>query len=145
MSDTLTQMVTYRGTDSQTQQSVTITARSAYENIDPGAIKKAVDDVNTAMEDAIKSINDALKVPEDESDYALVMTGTKVDEVIEKAGSELKSIPGQISSQLEGIYGEAVKVFNTIQTQYNSDAEAKKGSYPNVTNWSESYSSGGGD
>ena len=40
MSDTLTQMVTYRGTDSQTQQSVTITARSAYENIDPGAIKK---------------------------------------------------------------------------------------------------------
>ena len=50
MSDTLTQMVTYRGTDSQTQQSVTITARSAYENIDPGAIQTAVDNVNTAME-----------------------------------------------------------------------------------------------
>lgn len=127
--------VQYIGETNDTHKKCTITADSADEvYINPSEVKEAIKKVTDAINTGIENINNKLmNGPKEDVNYSIVVTGTKMDEVIEQATTELSELGRKLVSSFDSLYDAALKYHDKGQISLNNDAEAKKKERTDVT------------
>lgn len=131
--------VQYIGETNDTHEKFTITADSANEvYINPSEVKEAIKKVTDAINTGIENINNKLmNGPKEDVNYSIVVTGTKMDEVIEQATTELSELGSQLVSSFDGLYDAALEYHDKGQKLLNNDAEAKKNNRTDII-WTSS-------
>ena len=127
--------VQYIGETNDTHKKCTITADSADEvYINPSEVKEAIKKVTDAINTGIENINNKLmNGPKEDVNYSIVVTGTKMDEVIEQATTELSELGRKLVSSFDSLYDAALEYHDKGQISLNNDAEAKKKERTDVT------------
>lgn len=127
--------VQYIGETNDTHKKCTITADSANEvYINPSEVKEAIKKVTDAINTGIENINNKLmNGPKEDVNYSIVVTGTKMDEVIEQATTELSELGRKLVSSFDSLYDAALEYHDKGQISLNNDAEAKKKERTDVT------------
>jgi len=123
---------TYRGYDSDGKCVIEYTAVDANDYINPAEVQTAIDKVKTAFTEQMKDVGDKLRAITADASEAIIVQGTKMDEVIEDTADALDQVPGQIYDSISGLYAEAEAAHDKIQTAANEEARNAAASYSGV-------------
>lgn len=123
---------TYKGYDSDGKCVIEYTAVDANDYINPAEVQAGIDKVKAAFTEQMKEVGDKLRAITADASEAIIVQGTKMDEVIEDTADALDKVPAQIYDSISGLYTEAEAAHDKIQTAANEEARNAAASYTGV-------------
>ncbi len=129
---------TYTGYDKDGQQICYCTAVDANTYINPEEVQTAIDNIESVLQEEIKSISSSLASVKDDASTAVVAEGTNMGGAIEGTCTALDGVPSTIMGFIKSKYDDAVTVHDKFQQELNQAARDNVNSYEGVTSVSES-------
>lgn len=113
---------TYKGYDQEGNVIVTSTAQDANQEINPQAVRVAIEHVKEVFADEMYKLAKSLRAISQDASEAIIVQGTKMEGTIEDTAKLLEQIPAQVTNGIDSLYDESVKYHDQLQNNLNAEA-----------------------